>query len=124
MKKIKNENKIVVYQNSSGAIELRGDIKNDTIWANRMQMAEIFDVNPQAISKHINNIYKEDELLREGTSSKMELVQMEARREVRRQVDYYNLEMIISVGYRINTIKGEQVVSPKVCNNYLYQIQS
>lgn len=115
---------IIIYQGKSGSLELKSDLRNQTIWANRMQMAEIFDVNPQAISKHINNIYKEDELLREGTSSKMELVQMEARREVRRQVDYYNLEMIISVGYRINTIKGEQVVSPKVCNNYLYQIQS
>jgi prophage maintenance system killer protein len=71
-----------------------------------MQMAEIFDVNPQAISKHILNIYKDQELERKVTSSKMELVQMEAGREVKRRVDYYNLEMIISVGYRINSVKG------------------
>ncbi len=71
-----------------------------------MQMAEIFDVNPQAISKHIHNVYKDNELEKTATSSKMELVQMEAGREVRRSVDYYNLEMIISVGYRVNTVKG------------------
>jgi len=99
-------NEVVIYQTPSGALELKSDYANQTIWANRMQMAEIFDVNPQAISKHILNIYKDNELGKESTSSKMELVQMEAGREVKRQVDYYNLEMIISVGYRINTVKG------------------
>ncbi|MBP6302346.1 MAG: virulence protein RhuM/Fic/DOC family protein [Bacteroidia bacterium] len=99
-------NKIVVYQTQSGSLELKGDHTHQTIWANRMQMAEIFDVNPQAISKHIHNVYKDNELEKTATSSKMELVQMEAGREVRRSVDYYNLEMIISVGYRVNTVKG------------------
>ncbi|MFA7380805.1 MAG: virulence protein RhuM/Fic/DOC family protein [Bacteroidia bacterium] len=99
-------NKIVVYQTQSGSLELKGDLTHQTIWANRMQMAEIFDVNPQAISKHIHNVYKDNELEKTATSSKMELVQMEAGREVKRSVDYYNLEMIISVGYRVNTVKG------------------
>jgi death-on-curing family protein len=97
---------VVIYQTPNGSLELKGDIYTHTIWANRMQMAEIFDVNPQAISKHILNIYKDQELDREATSSKMELVQMEAGREVKRRVDYYNLEIIISVGYRINSVKG------------------
>lgn len=97
---------IVIYQTPNGSLALRSDITTQTIWANRMQMAEIFDVNPQAISKHILNIYKDKELDKEATSSKMELVQMEAGRQVKRQVDFYNLEMIISVGYRINTVKG------------------
>lgn len=99
-------NKIVVYQTQSGSLELKGDLTHQTIWANRMQLAEIFDVNPQAISKHIHNVYKDNELEKTATSSKMELVQMEAGREVKRSVDYYNLEMIISVGYRVNTVKG------------------
>ncbi|MBK5215615.1 MAG: hypothetical protein JJE53_02295 [Candidatus Pacebacteria bacterium] len=90
MKKIK-ENKIVIYQNSSGAIELRGDVKNETIWANRMQMSKMFGVNPQAISKHIGNIYKEKELKERATSSKMELVQNESGRIVKRQVGVYPL---------------------------------
>lgn len=97
---------IVIYQTPNGSLALRSDITTQTIWANRMQMAEIFDVNLQAISKHILNIYKDKELDKEATSSKMELVQMEAGRQVKRQVDFYNLEMIISVGYRINTVKG------------------
>jgi death-on-curing family protein len=97
---------VVIYQSPSGSLELKSDYSNQTIWASRMQMAEIFNVNPQAISKHIHNIYKDRELEKIATSSKMELVQMEADREVKRKVDFYNLEMIISVGYRINTVKG------------------
>src|SRR3989338_4973258 len=90
---------VVIYQAKSGAIELRGDFAKETIWANRMQMADIFGVNPQAISKHLQNIYKEKELIREATSSKMELVQNESGRTVKRAVDIYNLDAIIAVGY-------------------------
>jgi prophage maintenance system killer protein len=71
-----------------------------------MQMAEIFGVNPPAISKHIQNIYTEKELGRKATSSKMELVQKEAGRSVKREVDIYNLDMLIAVGYRINSVVG------------------
>lgn len=105
MKKTKKQN-VIVYQSKNGAIELRGDFSRETIWANRMQMAEIFGVNPQAISKHIQNIYKEKELNRKATSSKMELVQNESGRTVKRQVDIYNLDILIAVGYRINSIIG------------------
>ena len=105
-KKFIKSNNSVVYQAKSGAIELRGDFKYETLWANRMQMAEVFGVNPQAISKHIHNIYKEKELSRKATSSKMELVQDESGRTVKRQVDIYNLDIIIAVGYRINSVMG------------------
>ncbi len=80
---------MVIYQAPNGAIELRGDFSRGTIWANRMQMAQIFGVNPRAISKHILNIYKEKELDKTATSSKMELVQDESGRIVKRQVDTY-----------------------------------
>jgi len=103
---MKKEQAMIVYQGKDGAIELRGDFKRETIWANRMQMAEMFGVNPQAISKHIQNIYKEKELGRKATSSKMELVQSESGRLVRRQIDIYNLDVLIAVGYRINSIVG------------------
>lgn len=106
MKKESIKNKTVIYQAKSGAIELRGDFTRETIWANRMQMAEMFSVNPQAISKHIRNIYEEKELQRKATSSKMELVQNESGRTVKRQVDIYNLDILIAVGYRINSIVG------------------
>jgi len=106
VKKLKEENKIIIYQAKNGGIELRADAGKETIWANRMQMADMFGVNPQAISKHIGNIYKEKELLKKATSSKMELVQNESGRIVKRQVDIYNLDVIIAVGYRISSITG------------------
>lgn len=106
MKPQKIKKEVVIYQAKSGAIELRGDFGRETVWANRMQMAEMFGVNPQAISKHIQNIYKENELPRGATSSKMELVQNESGRQVRREVDIYNLDVLIAVGYRINSVVG------------------
>lgn len=106
MKLRRTRPEVVIYQAKSGAIELRGDFGKETVWANRMQMAEMFEVNPQAISKHIQNIYKEAELSREATSSKMELVQNESGRQVRREVDIYNLDVLIAVGYRINSVVG------------------
>jgi len=105
-KKNEQKNKVVIYQAKNGAIELRADSTKETIWANRMQMAEMFGVNPQAISKHIQNIYKQKELIKKATSSKMELVQNESGRMVKRQVDIYNLEVLIAVGYRINSVLG------------------
>ena len=69
-------------------------------------MAKIFGVNPQAITKHVQNIYKEKELQRKATSSKMELVQNESGRQVRREIDIYNLDILIAVGYRINSVVG------------------
>ncbi len=101
-----NLKKLAVYQTKSGEVRLKADFENETIWANRMQMAEMFGVNPQAISKHVRNIYKDKELVQKSTSSKMELVQKEAGREVKRNVDFYNLDMIISIGYRINSVVG------------------
>lgn len=97
---------IVIYQAKSGAIELRGDFTRETVWATRTQMAEMFGVNPQAVSKHIQNIYEEKELKRSATSSKMELVQNESGRQVHREVDIYNLDVLIAVGYRINSVVG------------------
>ncbi|MCX6716005.1 MAG: virulence protein RhuM/Fic/DOC family protein [Candidatus Taylorbacteria bacterium] len=106
MKKEGIKNEVVIYQAKNGAIELRGDFTHETVWANRMQMALMFDVNPQAISKHIQNIYNEKELERKATSSKMELVRKEAGRQVHRNIDIYNLDILIAVGYRINSIVG------------------
>lgn len=105
-KKQKIDKQVIIYQTKSGAIEFKGDFNNETLWASRMQMADVFGVNPQAITKHLQNIYKEKELSREATSSKMELVQTEASRTVKRSIDIYNLDAIIAVGYRINSVMG------------------
>ena len=107
MKKTEKQNNgVVVYQTKSGALELRGDVSRETLWATQAQMAEIFGVNPQAVTKHLKRIYAEKELSKSSTCSKMEQVRIEGERTVKRDTEFYNLEAIISVGYRINSVLG------------------
>ena len=87
-------------------IELKVSIDNETIWLTQKQIAEVFDVNVPAISKHIKNIYKDNELDEFSTVSKMEIVQKEGTREVARIVDHYSLDIILAVGYRTNSAKA------------------
>lgn len=81
---------------------------NESVWCTQKAMAQLFDVGIPAINKHLNNIYSEGELSQSSTISKMEIVQMEGIREVTRQVDFYNLDAIISVGYRVNSTRATQ----------------
>lgn len=104
MTKINKE--LIIYKTKSGDIEFRADIKKETLWATQAQMAAVFGVNSQAVTKHLKNIYKEKELSRKATCSKMEQVQKEGDRLVKRQVEAYNLDAIISVGYRISSKTG------------------
>lgn len=97
--------KPLIYQAKNGALELRGDVSAKTVWATQRQMADVFDVNVPAINKHIKNILKEKEL-DVSTISILEIVQKEGKREVIRKVEHYNLDMMISVGYRINSKVG------------------
>ena len=76
--------------------------ENETLWMTQKAMAELFDVEQPAIAKHLINIYNEKELDKTSTYSKMELVQKEGNRNVKRNVEFYNLDAIISVGYRVN----------------------
>ncbi len=92
---------LIIYEDQSRGVEIR--MEGETLWLNLGQMAELFGVNKSAISKHLTNIYKSGELDREATVSKMETVQEEGGRKVRRQIDYYNLDAVISVGYRVNS---------------------
>jgi len=106
MKKMKKE--IVIYQGKNGIIEFRGDFENEnSIWANQKQIAELFGVNIPAINKHIKNILTDGEL-DESTISILEIVQKEGNRTVTRKIEHYNLDMIISVGYRINSTQATQ----------------
>lgn len=100
MKKIHIDTNVVIYKTKSGGIEFLADVKKETLWATQAQMAAVFGVNPQAITKHLKNIYKESELTRLATCSKMEQVQMEGSRRVNRIVETYNLDAIISAGYQ------------------------
>src|SRR3989344_3454374 len=108
MKKIKENKQIVIYQAPSGAIEFRGDWKKETIWANLNQIADLFDVQKAAISKHLKNIFESEELSRIATVSKMETVQIEGGRTIKRSIEMYNLDAIIAVGYRVNSKRATQ----------------
>ena len=100
------ENKIVIYQTEDGQTQIDVRLENDTVWLTQAQMAELFQTDRTSIVRHINNIYKVDELERESTCAKIAQVQIEGNRSVRRSIPYFNLDMIISVGYRVNSKRG------------------
>jgi len=104
----KKINKIIVYQGKSGAIELKGDFKRETIWASLDQITDVFERDKSVISRHLKNIYKEKELDRFSTVAKNATVQTEGKRNVERVIEYYNLDAIISVGYRVNSKKATE----------------
>ncbi len=91
-----------IYQAANGAIEFKSDIENETIWASQKQIAKLFGVKIPAINKHIKNILNDEEL-DSSSISIMEIVQKEGSREVKREVEFYNLDIIIAVGYRVNS---------------------
>ena len=95
---------IVVYSN--GELELKVSVDEETVWLTQKQIAEVFDVNIPAISKHIKNIYKDNELNQFSTVSILEIVQKEGSREVSRSVEHYNLDIILAIGYRTNSSKA------------------
>ena len=97
---------VVVYQSEDGALQIEAKVLGETIWLPMSRIAELFGVNVPAVSKHVRNIYASKELKRKATVSKMETVRREGKRRVTRQVEYYNLDMIISVGYRVNSTKA------------------
>ena len=103
MKKAKTNNAVVVYQSKSGAIELKGDYTHETVWATLDQIATVFGRDKSVISRHFKNIYKERELDKRATVAKKTTVQIEGRRAIERAIEYYNLDAIISVGYRVNS---------------------
>lgn len=98
----------LIYKTAEEDITVNAVIRDETIWLTQKAMAELFGVQAPAISKHLNNIYEEGELLASSTISKMEIVQEEGSRAVKRLVDFYNLDAIISVGYRINSRRATQ----------------
>ena len=104
----KMKKEIIIYQGKSGAIELKGDFKHETIWASLDQIANVFERDKSVISRHLRNIYKEKELDKFSTVAKNATVQIEGRRRVERIIEYYNLDAIISVGYRVNSKKATE----------------
>ena len=102
------ESKIIIYKPQKGEIALKVKLEKDTVWLSLNQIADLFNIDKSGISRHIDNIYKFGELKRVSTVAKIATVQIEGNREIERNVDYYNLDMIISVGYRVNSKKATQ----------------
>ncbi len=91
---------IIFYQSDDGTIRLETRLENETLWLTQQQIAELFQTTQQNISLHIQNIYAEGELVDEATHKKILWVRQEGNRQVQRELDSFNLDMVISVGYR------------------------
>lgn len=99
---------IVLYSAPGGDVRVECLLRDETIWLTQKAMADLFGVEVPAISKHLANIYESQELQPEATLSRMETVRQEGGRQVRRQLDYYNLDAIIAVGYRVSSYQATQ----------------
>ncbi|HDQ25597.1 MAG TPA: hypothetical protein ENN43_02490 [bacterium] len=99
---------IAVFKQETGATEIHARLKNNSVWLNLNQISGLFDRDKGVISRHISNVYDEGELDRDATVAKFATVQREGGKEVERVIEYYNLDMIISVGYRVKSRAGVQ----------------
>lgn len=102
------ENEIIIYQTQDGQTKIDVRIENETVWLTQNQMAELFQTTKQNISLHIKNIFEEGELTEDSTVKDYLTVQNEGSRKVSRNVTHYNLDVIISVGYRVKSLRGTQ----------------
>jgi len=102
------ENQIIFYQTESGNVNVNVTYHNESFWLTQKNIAQLFGVEVPAISKHLANIYESNELQKEATISILETVQIEGSRSVKRNVEFYNLDAIIAVGYRVNSKKATQ----------------
>jgi prophage maintenance system killer protein len=100
------ENKIIIYQTEDGQTQIDVRLENETVWLTQAQMAELFQTDRTSILRHVGNIYRTDELEKKATCAKIAQVREEGSRLVTRHIPYYNLDMIISVGYRVNSKRG------------------
>ncbi|HNS02151.1 MAG TPA: RhuM family protein [Anaerolineae bacterium] len=99
---------IVVYEASDGAVQVAVRLEQDTVWLSLAQIADLFDRDKSVISRHLRNVFTSGELEREATVAKYATVQQEGDREVIREIEYFNLDAILSVGYRVNSKRGTQ----------------
>ena len=107
-KPVAEHGKMIFYQTEDGLTKIDVSLRDETVWLSLDQMAELFQKNKSTISRHIRNIYNEGELVRASTVANYAIVQNEGDRQVKRNINYYNLDVIISVGYRVKSIRGTQ----------------
>ena len=102
-KLIGNENNIVFYTDEDGNTNIEVILQNEDVWLNIESLTKLFKIDRTGITRHINNIYKDEELEEKSTCAKIAQVQKEGNRKVLRNISYYNLDMIISIGFRVNS---------------------
>lgn len=100
------ENQIEIYQGTDGQTQIEVKFEQDTVWLSKKQLAELFGKDVRTISEHIKTIYKSQELEKDSTIRDFQIVQLEGKRKIERNIDHFNLDMIISVGYRVNSKNG------------------
>ncbi|HEY5592157.1 MAG TPA: virulence protein RhuM/Fic/DOC family protein [Paludibacter sp.] len=116
-----NSSDIEIFTTDEGKTEIQVKLDNDTVWLNQYQLEELFKTNRTSITRHISNIYKAGELDKDSTCAIFAQVQNEGNRQITRKLNYYNLDLIIAVGYRVNSIRGTQfrMWANKVLKEYL-----
>ena len=116
-----DKGQFLLYQTPDGVSKIEVKLQDDTVWLSLDQMAELFQRNKSTISRHIKNVLEEGELLADSTIANFATVQNEGNRHVERQITYYNLDMIISVGYRVHSYRGVQfrIWATKVLKDYI-----
>ena len=105
---MKEQNKIEIYQSDDKRPIIEVKFEQETVWLSQKQIAELFDKDVRTINEHIKTIYRTGELIVKSTIRKFRIVRQEGKREVSREIEHYNLDMIISIGYRVNSIRGTQ----------------
>ena len=103
---MQKNNEIVIFETEDKQVKLPVAVDNETVWLNRNQISELFDRDVKTIGKHINNALKEELYVDNSTVAKFATVQIEGEREVERNIEYYSLDVIISVGYRVKSKRG------------------
>ncbi len=118
-----NNSQIIIYQTADGQTSVDVTLENETLWLSQRLMAELFEKDSDTIGLHIKNIYDEGELDEKSTTEKYSVVQQEGKRSVRRNITHYNLDVILSVGYRVSSKRGTQfrIWANKVLKDYLIQ---
>jgi hypothetical protein len=104
----KPQSQLILYQTEDGQTQIQVVMQGDTVWLIQKEMAELFQRDKSVISRHINNVFREGELPPAATVAKIATVQQEGERIITREVEYYNLDVIISVGYRVKSHRGTQ----------------
>ncbi len=102
-----NNSQILLYQAGDGKTKIEVKLENETVWLTKKQMAELFNVKKQDIDYHVRNVFETGELEKSSTTKNILVVQKEGGRMIRRNIDIFNLDMIISVGYRVNSYRTE-----------------